>query len=275
MKMSHKALIAAVAASMGMALVAVPTVGLVWAQSGKADKPTPVKIERESLKGSELAMVELNDQLQANMKELVAVRNRIQGEYDRISEKENQNQEERERLGCLLAHFRAEYQAGKREGFPRKIFDRCYTEQEMVQRVEQLLEREQNLEPSQAEKLNGLIFAKAKVEARIQETQRHLENMPVYRVLAQTSDAIRRHGESSETLAACIQENTGFLKQEARAEMEMPWDGLPVPAEEIPKASQAREFLESKQAHTDVPVSTHIPVPLLMQQLNEMLGETP
>ena len=34
-------------------------------------------------------------------------------------------------------------------------------------------------------------------------------------------------------------------------------------------------FLESKQAHTDVPVSTHIPVPLLMQQLNEMLGETP
>jgi hypothetical protein len=274
MKLSHKALVAAVAASMGMALVAVPTVGLVWAQSGQAEKPTPVKIERESLKGSELTVVELSDQLQANMKELVAVRNRLQGEYDRIFEKENQNREERERVCCLLTHFRAEYQAGQREGFPRKIFDRCYTEQEVVQRVEKLLERQQSLEPSQAATLNGLILAKAKVEARIQETQRHLESMPVYRVLAQTDDAMKRQGESSESLAACVQENAGFLRQDDKAEMEMPWVGLPVPAEETPKVIHALEFLKDSQTHTEVPVSTHIPVPLLMQQLNEMLGET-
>jgi len=150
-------------------------------------------------------------QLERNLKSLQLARTKLQTQQKDVASKEADRLEEVARLDHLLACFRAASLTGLSEGFPQKVFTRAYSEEQIHTTVQELLNRRNEVQPAGKAPVHELSQAVARMEQRISETRRHLENMPVYEALAIAGDAAGRSGTIMESLTACLQANQSLL----------------------------------------------------------------
>ncbi len=161
--------------------------------------------------GPEAELAQSKVQLEKSLETFSESRSRLATQMDSVSEKADSREQERLQVEVLLARFKEEYAAGQRDQFPRAVFNRSYSADQMKQQVQKLLTRQSELQPQDDGATTRLRDALTQIDARISETRRHIENMPVYAALAIAGDAVGKSDVVLADLQSCLNENQAFL----------------------------------------------------------------
>lgn len=161
--------------------------------------------------GPEAELAKSKAQLEQSLETFAASRTKLATQLDSVSEKADAREQERLQVEVLLARFKEEYAAGQSGGFPRSVFNRSYSADQMEQQVEKLLVRQAELQPEEDGTSTRLRDALTQIDSRISETRRHIENMPVYEALAVAGDAVGKSDVVLADLRTCLNENQAFL----------------------------------------------------------------
>jgi len=195
-------------------------------------------------------------QLEKNVESLQMARKGLETQQrDRVT-KEADRIEELARLDHLLACFRAACLTGLSDGFPQKVFTRSYSEDQIRTTVQELLNRRCELESAGKSPVDELSTAVARMDQRISETKRHIENMPVYEALAIAGDAAGRSTTIMESMTSCLQANQTLLAGPANTSMDSAVDtaaatgATSLGTKDLPRNIDATEFL--KPSHQEL-----------------------
>lgn len=150
-------------------------------------------------------------QLEKNLESLEAARKGLETQQKELASKEADRAEELARLDHLLACFRAACLTGMSEGFPQKVFTRSYTEEQIRTTVQELLDRRRELVQAGPSPAGELSDALARMDQRIVETKRHIENMPVYESLAVAGNAAGGSATIMDSMTTCLRDNQMLL----------------------------------------------------------------
>jgi hypothetical protein len=138
-------------------------------------------------------------------------RQKIAEQLAAVDKKAESREQERLQVEMLLARFKEEYVAGQSAGFPRTIFNRSYTADQLRQQVQKLLERRAELQPTANGAVDRLKEALAQVDVRLATTRQHLENMPVYEALISAGHVVGQTDEALAGLDRCLEQNQAYL----------------------------------------------------------------
>lgn len=150
-------------------------------------------------------------QLEKNLESLEGAQKGLEAQQKELESKEADRNEELARLDHLLACFRAACLTGVSEGFPQKVFTRSYTEEQIRMTVQDLLDRRRELVHAEKSPTAELSDALARLDQRIIETKRHIQNMPVYESLAVAGNAAGRSANIMESMEICLHDNQTLL----------------------------------------------------------------
>jgi hypothetical protein len=202
--------------------------------------------------GPEAELERYKNDLETSLVQFSKARSRLEIESAAATEKAGARREEELRIEHLLACFKDAYEQGKREGFPRLVFSRSYTEEQLKSTVQQLLDSRGKLAGQKTDAPAQLKLALAQVETRIAETNRHLENMPVYEALAVAGSAVGKSDMILTTLETCVTANNRFLDSDLRD-----YSGVPAKAARSAiDALSAEEFLKPVEKSKEVASTT-------------------
>ena len=151
------------------------------------------------------------DRLETSVTSFEEARRKIAEQLTAAGQKVESREQELLQVEMLLARFKEEYVAGQSAGFPRTIFNRSYSAEQLRQQVQKLLERRSELQPAPNGAVDRLQEALSQVDARLAATRQHLENMPVYEALISAGHVV---GETDDALAGldrCLTQNQAFL----------------------------------------------------------------
>jgi len=157
-------------------------------------------------------------QLEENLVQFDESRSRLEQELSQRTTKDAERREELARIEHLLACFKAAWADGQRDAFPVSVFTRSYSKAELETIVQGLLDKRSELEGLQNNGVAQLQQAKAQVDLRLMETRRHLDNMPVYKALALTSDTVGQADLVTDALDGCVAANQAFLNAPPRTD---------------------------------------------------------
>lgn len=243
--------------------------------------------------GTEGQLKQYQLQLEQTLEELLAGQKRLQTQAEQQAQACLLRREELARLDHLLACFRAASITGTKLGFPQQIFARSYTEVQIKELVQEMLNRRAELERQESTGTSGLSQALSAVSQRISEARCHLQNMPVYMALAAAGDAADHSIQIEQALAKCLQSSRETLAIPENSASTATADcartqavvlsALPVAsgsepttprlAVELPLGGiQASDFLTpTPQELADADPSTEITVSELQQALRELV----
>jgi len=191
-------------------------------------------------------------QLEKNLESLEAAKKGLEAQQKDLASKEADRAEELARLDHLLACFRAACLTGVSEGFPQKVFTRSYTEEQIRTTVQDLLDRRRELVQAGKSPAGELSDALARMDQRIIETKRHIENMPVYESLAVAGNAAGRSTTIMESMTTCLQDNQTLLS--GSISLSGSEDGESSESSDLLSRMDASEFLKPTEQEVKAPV---------------------
>jgi|GEM_PF-2502525 len=201
-------------------------------------------------------------QLEKNVESLQMAKKGLETQQGDLVTKEADKIEELARLDHLLACFRAACLTGLSDGFPQKVFTRSYSEEQIRTTVQELLNRRCELESAGKSPVAELSTALARMEQRISDTKRHIENMPVYEALAIAGDAAGRSTTIMESMTSCLQANQALLVGPVNTSQDSTVDtaaattgATSLDTKDLPNRIDATEFLKPRDQELLSPAS--------------------
>ena len=197
-------------------------------------------------------------QLEKNVESLQMAKKGLETQQGDLVTKEADKIEELARLDHLLACFRAACLTGLSDGFPQKVFTRSYSEEQIRTTVQELLNRRCELESAGKSPVAELSTALARMEQRISDTKRHIENMPVYEALAIAGDAAGRSTTIMESMTSCLQANQTLLAGPVNTSQDSAaatTGATSLGTKDLPNRIDATEFLKPRDQELLSPAS--------------------
>ncbi len=205
--------------------------------------------------------------LQTNLELFGESRRKIASQVESIAQKTESREQEALQVEMLLARFKEEFVAGQAAGFPRLVFNRSYSAEQMRQQVQKLLDRRIELQPVENGAATKLKDALAQVDARIAATRQHLENMPIYEALIGAGHVLNESNEALAGLNRCLETNDSFLTSNpVRSTDELVRDSQRT----APSAPNVDEFLKVVPQPQTAPVTPPEGTPTVSELTSEL-----
>ena len=163
--------------------------------------------------GTEGRLQQYQQELEQTLEELLEAETRVQTQASQQATADLLRRDELARLDHLLACFRAASISGTKLGFPQQVFARSYTQPQILELVQELLNQRTELERQDSTMQSRLNQALSAVGQRISETRCHLQNMPIYLALGVAGDATGRSTQLQQSLELCLQSSRETLAE--------------------------------------------------------------
>jgi len=217
--------------------------------------------------GTEGRLLQYQQELERTLEELLAAEIRLQNQSKEQFEADLQRRDELARLDHLLACFRSASISGTKQGFPQQVFARSYTQAQIMELVQEMLDRRSQLERYDADANARLQQALTAIGRRISDTRCHLQNMPIYLSLGAAGDATDRFTQIQQALASCLQGS----RESLTARMEVP---VSAAADCVETQNAVLSTAPAVQAAVIPPSAGDVEVPLGGIQASDFLAPT-
>jgi DNA mismatch repair ATPase MutS len=231
--------------TLGAAILARSVLGLAQNSATPLEvTPPEVTVEKvisgvsSEVKPSEKEMKHFKDQLESNLVGLQESLQQLEEQRTIVVKKDLARREQYVQVDHLLACFKDAYIQGKSHGFPRMVFTQCYSQKQIEELVQSLLNRREELKNQESKSLKQIDQAIAQLNVRIAETKRHIDNIPVYVALAEAGSHAGKSDLVRNALVVCLDSNHKYLETQPSRYLPEDTKMAGIPASQIPSATQ-------------------------------------